>query len=94
MSIAFFLSGEHNDKQTDSLARYGHRQDNRTGEEFSAEAWGAAEAHSSGIVFNVGREELQALLPEGYIIDPAAQPTVFHEILNLRKVPWLAGRGK
>ncbi len=44
-------------------------------------------------MFNVGREELQALLPEGYIIDPNVQPTLLHEILNLRNLPWLAGRG-
>lgn len=69
-------------------------QDNRTGKEFTAAEWGKAEGHSSGIVFDVGRKELQALLPEGYIIDPDVQPTVLHEILNMRKIPWLAGRGK
>lgn len=68
-------------------------QDKRTGQEFTPEQWGKAEAHSSGIVFDVGRQELQALLPEGYIIDPDVQPTVLHEILNMRKIPWLAGRG-
>ncbi|WWD19955.1 hypothetical protein CI109_104428 [Kwoniella shandongensis] len=48
----------------------------------------------TGVVYDVGRSELQAILPEGYEIDPEVeQPTVLFEVMNLRKLPWLAGRG-
>ena len=46
-----------------------------------------------GIVFNVERESLQALLPEGYVVDQAVQPTVIFEAMHLRNLPWLNGRG-
>lgn len=37
---------------------------------------------------------MNALLPEGYEVDPdCEQPTVLFEIMNLRNLPWLAGRG-
>lgn len=42
---------------------------------------------------NVNRESLQAVLPEGYSVDPDVQPTVLFEVMNLRNLPWLAGRG-
>lgn len=45
-------------------------------------------------MFNVGRQSIQDLLPQGYEVDPdCKQPTVLFEVMNLRKLPWLAGRG-
>jgi hypothetical protein len=50
--------------------------------------------HTTGIVYDVDREGLQSLLPEGYVVDPSVeQPTVLFEIVELRNLPWLAGRG-
>lgn len=46
-----------------------------------------------GIVFDVDREGLQALLPEGYEVDPEKQPTIVFEVMHLRNLPWLNGRG-
>ncbi|KAJ9115437.1 hypothetical protein QFC22_005194 [Naganishia vaughanmartiniae] len=47
-----------------------------------------------GVVYECDRTPLQALLPEGYEIDAATeQPTVLFEVMNLRNLPWLAGRG-
>lgn len=48
----------------------------------------------TGTVFNVTRESVQSLLPPGYTVDPACeQPTILFECMNLRNLPWLAGRG-
>jgi hypothetical protein len=47
-----------------------------------------------GIVLNVERAQLLALLPEGYDIAEDVQPTILFEVMNLRKLPWLAGRGE
>jgi hypothetical protein len=47
-----------------------------------------------GIVLNVERAQLQALLPEGYEVAEDVQPTILFEVMNLRKLPWLAGRGE
>jgi acetoacetate decarboxylase len=64
---------------------------NKEGKKFD---WSNAEAHLTGVVYDVGREELNALLPEGYEVDPECeQPTVLFEVMNLRNLPWLAGRG-
>ncbi|KAG7530451.1 hypothetical protein FFLO_05050 [Filobasidium floriforme] len=52
-----------------------------------------SEMHLTGIVLNVERAQLQALLPEGYDIAEDVQPTILFEVMNLRKLPWLAGRG-
>ncbi|KAM0755120.1 hypothetical protein T439DRAFT_353065 [Meredithblackwellia eburnea MCA 4105] len=52
-----------------------------------------SEQHLSGLVFEAERSSLQALLPDGYELDPSKEPTVLVEIMNLRKLPWLAGRG-
>jgi hypothetical protein len=47
------------------------------------------------VVIEVDRAGLQALLPEGYIIDPeVSHPTVLYQVMNLRKLPWLNGRGE
>jgi hypothetical protein len=53
-----------------------------------------ANSSLAGMVLNVTRESMQKLLPEGYMVDPQqAQPTIVFEVMNLRKLPWLAGRG-
>lgn len=49
---------------------------------------------NQGIVLNVERAQLQALLPEGYEVAEDVQPTILFEVMNLRKLPWLAGRGE
>ena len=36
---------------------------------------------------------MQQLLPEGYDIAEDVQPTILFEVMNLRNLPWLAGRG-
>lgn len=48
-----------------------------------------------GIVYDCDRASLQALLPTGYEIDRGVtQTTVLFEAMNLRNLPWLAGRGE
>ncbi|KAK9899472.1 hypothetical protein P389DRAFT_199172 [Cystobasidium minutum MCA 4210] len=64
----------------------------KNGEPFptwKTEAW----METTGVVFDVDREGLQALLPEGYEIDPDKQPTIMFEVMLLRNLPWLNGRG-
>lgn len=46
-----------------------------------------------GLTFDVDRAGLQALLPEGYEVDPEKQPTIMFEVMLLRNLPWLNGRG-
>lgn len=36
---------------------------------------------------------MDALLPPGYSVDPSKTPTVMFEVMELRNLPWLAGRG-
>jgi hypothetical protein len=48
----------------------------------------------TGIVYDVEKAELQALLPEGYEVDPEKQPTIVFEVMALRNLPWLNGRGE
>ncbi|GHJ83751.1 hypothetical protein NliqN6_0153 [Naganishia liquefaciens] len=56
--------------------------------------WGESEVHLTSIVYDCERASLQALLPTGYEIDTEiSQPTVLFEAMNLRNLPWLAGRG-
>lgn len=46
------------------------------------------------MVVNVTVESISKLLPPGYSVDPnCKQPTVLFEIMELRGLPWLAGRG-
>lgn len=47
-----------------------------------------------GIVVEVERECVEALLPPGYTVaDSITHPTVLFEVMELRNLPWLAGRG-
>lgn len=55
--------------------------------------WKDARTQVTGIVCNVDRDALQTLLPEGYAVEESVQPTVVFEVMNLRNLPWLAGRG-
>lgn len=46
------------------------------------------------MVLEVERSSLESLLPEGYVVDPAAScATMLFEVMELRNLPWLAGRG-
>lgn len=46
------------------------------------------------MVLDVDRDSIEAILPSGYSIDTCtAQPTVLLEAMELRNLPWLAGRG-
>jgi len=38
-------------------------------------------------------DALDALLPEGYITDKAKRAVVMFEVMELKNLPWLAGRG-
>ncbi|PWY96831.1 hypothetical protein BCV70DRAFT_203405 [Testicularia cyperi] len=55
--------------------------------------WSQAQATTVGVVFETSRESVNALLPEGYEVDPDSQATVMFEVMELRNLPWLAGRG-
>lgn len=54
--------------------------------------WSKSEATTVGVTYRSTKEALDALLPKGYEID-AETPTVLFEVMELRKLPWLAGRG-
>lgn len=50
---------------------------------------------TQGVVYDCDRASAQALLPDGYeIASETEQPTVLFEAMNLRNLPWLAGRGE
>lgn len=53
----------------------------------------ASDTAFPGIVFEAERETVQALLPQGYRVDPDGIATVLFETMELRNLPWLAGRG-
>ncbi|CBQ73516.1 conserved hypothetical protein [Sporisorium reilianum SRZ2] len=56
--------------------------------------WSDARTTTVGVVLEADRESIQALLPEGYTVDAAVtHPTVLFEVMELRNLPWLAGRG-
>lgn len=60
--------------------------------------WSQARAKTSGIVVECDRKAVQAILPEGYIVEPSAstpsdKANVLFEVMELRNLPWLAGRG-
>lgn len=67
------------------------RQDLRTGEAFKT--WPEATMHLARIVHRTTREAMQTILPEGFTIEEGAEPTIMYEVMNLRNLPWLAGRG-
>lgn len=68
----------------------GPRQD-ENGAPFTT--WNEARAELTGVVCNVDRSALQALLPDGYAVEESVQPTLVFEFMGLRNLPWLAGRG-
>lgn len=60
--------------------------------------WSKAETRTVGIVVECDRAAVQAILPEGYTVEPpsttaADKANVLFEVMELRKLPWLAGRG-
>ena len=44
-------------------------------------------------MLDLEHDSVQSLLPSGYTVDPHCQPTVLVEVMELRNLPWLAGRG-
>ncbi|UZJ55689.1 hypothetical protein CBS101457_005009 [Exobasidium rhododendri] len=57
--------------------------------------WSKAKTTTVGITYNVGIDSVQKLLPEGYKVDvgEAASTQILFEVMELRNLPWLAGRG-
>lgn len=45
-----------------------------------------------GVTYRSTKEALEALLPDGYSVE-SDSPTILFEVMELRKLPWLAGRG-
>ncbi|SPO25646.1 uncharacterized protein UTRI_03011 [Ustilago trichophora] len=57
-------------------------------------SWSDARTTTIGVVLEVDRDSIDALLPEGYSVDPSTvHPTILLEVMELRNLPWLAGRG-
>ncbi|GAK67996.1 acetoacetate decarboxylase [Moesziomyces antarcticus] len=53
-----------------------------------------SQARTTTVVVEVERECVEALLPPGYTVsDSVTHPTVLFEVMELRNLPWLAGRG-
>lgn len=47
-----------------------------------------------GLVLEAHRDSINAMLPEGYVVDRLTpHPTVLFKVMELRNLPWLAGRG-
>ncbi|KAH8785242.1 hypothetical protein F5883DRAFT_672596 [Diaporthe sp. PMI_573] len=70
------------------------RQD-PTGKRFD---WSQSRTTTVGIVAECDRAAVQAILPEGYTVEPpsstpADKANVLFEVMELRNLPWLAGRG-
>ncbi|KAJ9479591.1 hypothetical protein PHBOTO_003077 [Pseudozyma hubeiensis] len=56
--------------------------------------WSDARTTTVGVVLEADRDSLNAILPPGYTVDPTAlHPTILFEVMQLRNLPWLAGRG-
>lgn len=70
------------------------RQD-PTGKRFD---WSQSRTTTVGIVVECDRAAVQAILPEGYTVEPPSstpqdKANVLFEVMELRNLPWLAGRG-
>lgn len=63
-----------------------------TGDRFD---WSKAKTTTVGVTYNVSVESVQNLLPDGYKVDVGNNPVtqVLFEVMELRNLPWLAGRG-
>lgn len=60
--------------------------------------WSQSRTTTVGIVVECDRAAVQAILPEGYTVEPpsstpADKANVLFEVMELRNLPWLAGRG-
>jgi hypothetical protein len=57
--------------------------------------WSKARTTTVGITHNVSVESVQKLLPQGYKVDVGDSNVtqVLFEVMELRNLPWLAGRG-
>ncbi len=47
----------------------------------------------SGVTYESEHAALDRLLPEGYETDKSKKAVIMFEVMELRKLPWLAGRG-
>jgi hypothetical protein len=57
--------------------------------------WSKAKTTTVGVTFDVSIASVQKLLPEGYKVDVGDKQVtqVMFEVMELRNLPWLAGRG-
>jgi hypothetical protein len=67
----------------------GPRQD-PTGRRFD---WSQSECTTVGVTYRSEHEALDALLPEGYAVDFSKPAAILFEVMELRNLPWLNGRG-
>ncbi|KAI5477307.1 hypothetical protein MNV49_006528 [Pseudohyphozyma bogoriensis] len=65
------------------------RQD-PTGKRFD---WSKAQATTAGVTYVSEHAALNAILPDGYHVDEEVEATVMFEVMELRNLPWLNGRG-
>lgn len=55
--------------------------------------WKDSEATTVGVTYASEHAYLNSLLPEGYETDPSTEAIVMFEVMELRNLPWLNGRG-
>ncbi|KAL8276722.1 hypothetical protein RQP46_010901 [Phenoliferia psychrophenolica] len=55
--------------------------------------WGESEATTVGVTYVSEHAYLNSILPEGYETDPSVEAVIMFEVMELRKLPWLNGRG-
>ncbi|POS70958.1 hypothetical protein DHEL01_v210646 [Diaporthe helianthi] len=60
--------------------------------------WSQSQTTTIGIVVECDRKAVQAILPDGYTVEPPSstpqdKANVLFEVMELRNLPWLAGRG-
>lgn len=67
----------------------GPRQDPQ-GQRFD---WSKSECTTVGVTYQSEHAALKALLPDGYSVDPNKAPVIMFEVMELRNLPWLNGRG-
>ncbi|ORY90094.1 hypothetical protein BCR35DRAFT_343619 [Leucosporidium creatinivorum] len=55
--------------------------------------WRKSEATTVGVTYSSDHDALNSILPEGYSVDPSKEAIIMYEVMELRNLPWLAGRG-
>lgn len=67
----------------------GPRQD-ASGERFD---WSKSECTTVGVTYRSEHAALNSILPEGYAVDQSKPAVILFEVMELRNLPWLNGRG-